>query len=149
MNVLRLKLFSMNTIVLSSEAAIPNVVGKKSAVYSDKVSPATTTRYRKLTDRTPFGTVAQHAYGATVSYHTYSVVSSIGSYLSLRMELTDWALSLIPYGDKRRAYRKVSHEMFSMRAAEKFQDDHQHKHGYDFLWRLLNSPESFMDDAAL
>jgi len=149
MNVLRLKLFSMNMIVLSSEAAISNVMEKKSAVYSDKVSPATTTWYRKLTNRVPFGTIAQHAYGATVSYRAYSVVSSIDSYLSLRMELTDWALSLIPYGDKWRAYRNVSHEMFSMRAAEKFQDDHQHKHGHEFLWRLLNSPESFMDDAAL
>jgi len=62
------------------------------------------------------------------------------------MDLTGWLTLLLPPGDKWRSYRKLIHETLGGRAAEDF-DDHQYKHAYNFLWRLLISPESFIDDA--
>ncbi|KAF9645995.1 cytochrome P450 [Thelephora ganbajun] len=61
------------------------------------------------------------------------------------MGLMDWALSLLPYGEKWRSYRKLFHEILNVRTAENF-DSHQYKRTHSFLWRLLNSPENFEDD---
>jgi len=63
------------------------------------------------------------------------------------MDLTNWVIPLLPYGDKWRSYRKLFHEMLHSPVAEDF-DNHRYKHVHNFLWRLLNSPENFMDDAA-
>ena len=61
----------------------------------------------------------------------------------------EWRLTMMPYGDKWRVRRKLSHEvLLDVRLAASF-DSHRYKYTYRFLSRLLEVPERFFQDVEL
>ena len=65
-----------------------------------------------------------------------------------RTGTTDWALTMMSYGDGWRARRRLAHEVLNVRLIESF-DSHQYKYTHRFLSRLLEAPESFFQEADL
>ena len=55
---------------------------------------------------------------------------------------------MMPYGDRWRVRRKLCHEALNVGPTGKF-DSHQYKYTYRFLSRLLEAPESFIQEAEL
>ena len=62
--------------------------------------------------------------------------------------MVDWAMSLMPYGDRWVARRRLCHEVLNGRLTRNF-DSHQIKYTHRFLSRLLETPEGFMQEAEL
>jgi len=62
--------------------------------------------------------------------------------------MTDWSLSLLPSGDRWGARRRLFQEVMNGRLTRNF-DSHHLKYVHRFLSRLLEAPESFMQEAEL
>ena len=62
--------------------------------------------------------------------------------------MPDWALSLLPSGDRWKTHHKLFHEVMNGRLTRNF-DSHNLKHVHRFLSRLLKAPESFMQETEL
>ena len=65
-----------------------------------------------------------------------------------RTGVADWALSLLPSGDRWGARRRLFHEVMSGSLTRNF-DSHHLKYVHRFLSHLLEAPESFMQEAEL
>jgi len=62
--------------------------------------------------------------------------------------MTNWALSLLPSGDRWGARRRLFHKVMNGRLTRNF-DSHQLKYVHRFLSHLLEAPESFMQESEL
>ena len=62
--------------------------------------------------------------------------------------MTDWALPLLPSGDRWGARHRLFHEVLNGRLARNF-DSHHLKCVHRFLSRLLETPESFLQETEL
>ena len=62
--------------------------------------------------------------------------------------MTDWALSLLPSGDLWGTHRRLFHEVMNGRLTRNFDSLHL-KYVHRFLSRLLEAPESFLQETEL
>jgi len=62
--------------------------------------------------------------------------------------MADWALPLLPSGDRWGARRKLFHEVLNGRLARNFDSNHL-KYVHRFLSRLLEAPENFIQEIEL